>query len=495
MKIFLLFPHQLYEQVEVLKTCDQIYLIEEYLYFKQYSFHQQKIQLHRASMKYYESYLLSKGFSVTYIEAQSEFSDIRNLSKLLVQDDIEMIDFYDPTDNWLLKRLQNSVQHLGIKMVIHESPNFFNSSLDVKNYFLNRKKILHHDFYVAQRKKWNILVDEKQQPVGGKWSFDEENRKKYPNQKTPPSISFPAVNPFMLEARTYVEKYFYLHLGKLNPFFTYPCTHEEARQWLQNFIAERLLEFGWYEDAIVKEEVILHHSLLSPLLNIGLLQPQEVVSAIIEAINQDQIPLNSGEGIIRQLIGWREYVRGVYIHAGTKMRNGNFWHFDKDLPNDFYTGTTDIEPIDASIQKVINTAYCHHIERLMILGNFMLLNKIHPEKTYVWFMEFFIDAYDWVMVPNIYGMSQFADGGYFTTKPYISSSNYVLKMSNYKSKEEWTNIWDALYWNFINEHRTYFASNPRLQFSLNIYDKFSEDKKLAFNKIADSYFQRSVSIK
>jgi len=495
MKIFLLFPHQLYEQVDLLESYDQLFLIEEYLYFKQYRFHQQKILLHRASMKYYESYLLSKGFKVTYIDAESEFSDIRNLPTLFEQQAIECIDYYDPTDNWLSKRLQKCMHQLGIYSIIHESPNFFNTSQEVINYFQHRKKILHHDFYVAQRKKWNILVDEKQQPIGGKWSFDEENRKKYPSQKIPPSISFPIVNPYMQEARDYVEKHFSHHVGQLNAYFTYPCTHQEAKDWLKDFIRNRLLEFGWYEDAIVKEEAILHHSLLSPLLNIGLLQPHQVVSEILDAIQNNQIPLNSGEGIIRQLIGWREYVRGVYLYAGAKMRNSNFWQFTNTLSTGFYTGTTNIEPIDTTIQKTINTAYCHHIERLMILGNFMLLNKIHPDKTYEWFMEFFIDAYDWVMVPNLYGMSQYADGGFITTKPYISSSNYILKMSNYKSKEEWTSIWDALYWQFIAEHRNFFASNPRLQFSLTIYDKFSEDKKVAFKKIADDYFQRSVSIK
>lgn len=495
MKIFLLFPHQLYEQIDLLKTYDRIYLIEEFLYFKQYRFHKQKIQLHRASMKYYESYLNSKGLSVTYIDSQSEYSDIRNLPKLLSQKSIESIECYDPTDNWLLKRIQKSVQQLGVRSNIIESPNFFNSSQEVLRYFQNRKKLLHHDFYVAQRKKWNILVDEKLQPEGGKWSFDDENRKKYPSKKTPPAISFPEVNTFMLEAKSYVENHFSNHLGKLNPYFTYPSTHQEAQDWLKNFIEDRLLEFGWYEDAIVKEELLLHHSLLSPLLNIGLLQPQEVVSVILEAIAGNQIPLNSGEGIIRQLIGWREYVRGVYLFAGSKMRTSNFWQFNNELPEDLYSGRTSIEPIDETIQKVINTAYCHHIERLMVLGNFMLLNKIHPDKTYEWFMEFFIDAYDWVMVPNIYGMSQYADGGFITTKPYISSSNYILKMSNYKSKEDWTGVWDALYWQFIAEQRTFFASNPRLQFSLTIYDKFSEDKKSVFKKIADNYFQRNVSIK
>lgn len=491
MKLFLLFPHQLFEEVELLKSYDQVYLVEEYLFFKQYPFHQQKIWLHRASMKYYEQYLVEQGISVQYIEATNASCDIRNLLDSFQEKKIQQIDYYDPTDHWLQIRIQKGIKHLNLPSTCFESPNFLNPAHEVRAYIENRKKILHHDFYVWQRKKWNILLDG-QQPLGGKWSFDAENRKKYPANKTVPRPHFPAENKYGLEAKKYVITYFSDHYGKLDGPIPLPCTHAEAKEWLADFIENRLEDFGIYEDAMVKEEVLLNHSLLSPLLNIGLLSPQEIINALIKRFKSHQLPLNTIEGIVRQIIGWREFMRAVYLCKGSAMRTKNFWNLKDRNLNGFYDGSTGIEPIDTTIKRILATGYCHHIERLMVLGNFMLLARIHPDAVYQWFMEMFIDAYDWVMVPNVYAMSQYADGGTITTKPYISSSNYLLKMSDYKSKEEWTNPWDALYWLFIDEHRDFFMKNPRLQFSVNLYDKFSSEKKNKLQETALAYFQRRV---
>lgn len=222
------------------------------------------------------------------------------------------------------------------------------------------------------------------------------------------------------------------------------------------------------------------------MLNIGLLLPMQIVNAAIHYSNQNNISLNSLEGFIRQIIGWREFIRGVYIYKGSIERTTNFWQFHKPIPTAFYTGTTGIEPIDSTIKKLLATGYNHHIERLMILGNFMLLSEYHPNKVYQWFMEMYIDAYDWVMVPNVYGMSQFADGGIMSTKPYISGSNYVLKMSNYK-KGTWCEIWDALFWHFLNKQRAFFQSNPRLGMLIKTYDKMSAEKKEQQNSIIEQY--------
>ncbi len=492
MKIFILFPHQLYEDINLLRKYDLVYLIEELLFFKQYTFHKQKIRLHRSSMKYYEAYLKEKGISVKYIESIQEESDIRIFCKKIISSTIQQIDYYDPTDDWLIKRIKSGLKTFNVSSTSWESPNFLTTKDDLSAFFKDRKRILHHDFYVFQRKKWKILLDEKSQPIGGKWSFDEDNRKKYPAKKTPPTNSFPKINTYIKEANQYVERHFSDHYGKIDAYFIYPCTHEEAKEWLNDFIHNRLNEFGTYEDAIVKEEIILHHSLLSALLNIGLLNPDQVIKMIILAFQQNKIPLNSAEGIIRQILGWREFVRGIYLLYGSKMRKQNFWNYTSKLPKDFYTGKTGIVPFDQTIQKVLQTAYCHHIERLMILGNFFLLNKIDPNQAYQWFMELFIDAYDWVMVPNLYGMSQFSDGGSMVTKPYISSSNYVLKMSNYSQDKKWCLIWDALYWQFIADHREFFSKNPRLQFSVSMYDKFTIEKKALFKQTAENYFQRKV---
>ena len=226
----------------------------------------------------------------------------------------------------------------------------------------------------------------------------------------------------------------------------------------------------------------MFHSVLTPYLNIGLITPKEVVNKIIDYAEHHDIPINSYEGIIRQIIGWREFIRGIYAEDGVKQRTTNFWKFDRSMPSSFYDGTTGIPPIDVTIKKLLKNAYLHHIERLMIMGNFLFLLKINPNHVYRWFMELHIDAYDWVMVPNVYGMSQFSDGGLMSTKPYISGSNYILKMSDYK-KGEWCEIWDALYWNFINENRDFFRKNPRTSMMINMYDKKSKEVKTNYIKI------------
>ena len=192
----------------------------------------------------------------------------------------------------------------------------------------------------------------------------------------------------------------------------------------------------------MKEESIINHSLLSPLINSGLINPIYAIKKILDYYKKNNIRLNSCEGLIRQIIGWREFIRGVYVSKGVEERTKNFWNFQRSIPKSFYNGTTGIIPVDDTIKKINSTGYANHIERLMIIGNFMLLCEFDPNEVYQWFMELFIDSYDWVMVPNVYGMSQFIDGGLMSTKPYISSSNYILKMSNYK-KDKWCEIWDT----------------------------------------------------
>ena len=214
------------------------------------------------------------------------------------------------------------------------------------------------------------------------------------------------------------------------------------------------------------------------MLNTGLLTPQFIVDEALQYASNHEIPINSLEGFIRQIIGWREFIRAVYELKGKEERTKNYWGFTRKIPASFWNGTTGIEPVDNTIKKVLATGYCHHIERLMVLGNFMLLCEFDPDDVYRWFMELFIDAYDWVMVPNVYGMSQFADGGLMATKPYISGSNYLMKMSDYK-KGEWQNVWDGLFWRFMHTHRTFFLKNPRLGMLVRSFDKMPDIKQKA----------------
>jgi deoxyribodipyrimidine photolyase-related protein len=351
-----------------------------------------------------------------------------------------------------------------------------------------KKKWFFTDFYMAQRKRLHILVDEQDRPEGGKWSFDPENRSRLPKDCRVPEIAWPRTaghaTEVLTETRRWVTAEFPAAPG--NPAdFRYPITRHQALACLQDFLQQRFESFGLYEDAIHDRQTFLFHSVLTPALNTGLLSPQEIVQQALQYA--DHVPLNSLEGFLRQVIGWREYMRGVYLHFGRRQRTANFWQHHRPLPKSFYDGTTGIEPIDTVIRRVLQHAYCHHIERLMILGSFMLLCEFSPDAVYQWFMELFIDAYDWVMVPNVYGMSQYADGGLITTKPYICGSAYVLKMSNFK-KGPWCPVWDALYWRFVSRHSQMFAANPRMSMMARQCEKMGA-KLQQHQKVADHFLQ------
>jgi len=486
-QIHLLFPHQLFKDSSIFQVKAIVYLVEEFLFFKQYPFHKQKIAFHRASMKTYEAYLQTKGLEVRYIEAISDSSDIRKLIPKLHQQGITHINYIDPVDNWLQKRIERSCKKNKITCTVFDTSIFLNSKADLSFFFRKNKKKYHQTtFYAKQRKLRNILIKADGKPMGGKWTFDIENRKKYPSKKTPPSIQFPEVDIFYTEAKRYTEMYFSNNLGDLTEYPLYPTNFESTKTWFYQFLEHRFAEFGTYEDAIVAEHYFLNHSILTPMLNVGLITPKTIVDESIIYAKKHQIPINSTEGFIRQIIGWREFIRGMYENRGNDQRTKNFWGFTKKIPASFYNGNTGIYPVDQTIKKVLKTGYCHHIERLMVLGNFMVLCEFDPNDVYRWFMELFIDAYDWVMVPNVYGMSQFSDGGLMATKPYISGSNYLIKMSNYR-KGEWQATWDGLFWRFMNKHRDFFLSNARLGMLVRTFDKMPAEKKETHLKNAENY--------
>jgi deoxyribodipyrimidine photolyase-related protein len=356
--------------------------------------------------------------------------------------------------------VQKEAKKTNIKIIELESPGFLSPKNWLSSVFKNSKNYSQTRFYIAQRKRLNILIGDGGKPNGGKWSFDSENRKKIPKGFPIPKLSFPRPNKYLKEARLYVEKHFADNPG-ITDDFIYPITHDDAEKWLQNFFKNRFSHFGEYEDAMVRDEPFLFHSLLTPMLNIGLLTPGQVLERTFSFVENVSIPMNSLEGFVRQIIGWREFMRAIYSLEGERERSTNFWNHKRKVPSTLYTGMTGVEPVDIIIRRLNTHAYAHHIERLMIFGNFMVLCEIDPDEVYKWFMELFIDAYDWVMVPNVYGMSQYADGGLITTKPYISSSNYIRKMSDFP-KGAWCDVWDGLYWRFIHKHRDFFQKNPRM---------------------------------
>ena len=483
----IIFPNQLFEDSIFTKNNNPKYLIEEDLFFNQYKFHKQKLLFHRVSMKNYQKKLETDGFNVTYIESVNNFSSIVNLVKFLSKD-FKKIQVIDPEDYLLERRIKKVCDDLGIILTIHENKLFLTKKSELSVFFKHdKKKFFQTSFYKDQRKKLNILINEQGLPEGGEWTYDIMNREKYPKTKIPPKIIDVKINSRLKdESVDYIEKNYFENPGEIHSPIEYPTDHNSSKIWFKDFLANRFKEFGPYEDSIVENESFLNHSLLSPLINTGLLDIKYVLNETIKTYKEKNIPINSCEGFIRQIIGWREFIRGVYVAKGSYERKKNFWQFNRKIPQSFYDGSTGIYPLDQTIKKILKTGYAHHIERLMIIGNFMLLCEFDPDEVYRWFMELFIDSYDWVMVPNVYGMSQFSDGGLMSTKPYISGSSYILKMSNYK-KGDWTITWDALFWNFIDKKRSFFKKNPRMRMLINNYDKMKSDKKAFLINTAENY--------
>ena len=484
--ISLIFPHQLFKAHPALEISREAYLVEEWLFFRQYNFHQQKIILHRSGMKFYEASLRELNYTVHYIDSSDERNDVTKLITYLSQQKITDIHIADVVDYLLRKRIEAACKKHSIKLTVYTSPAFLNTLEEVAGYFSKKKNYFQTDFYIQQRRQRGILLEDNAKPAGGKWTFDADNRLKFPKKETAPAMHFPLVSSYIAAATQYVQQNFPANYGSAGTPHFFVATFKEAEEWLNDFLKHRFEKFGMYEDAIVAEESILHHSVLTPMLNTGLLTPQQIIDAVLIHAKKYHTPLNSVEGFIRQLIGWREFIRIVYEREGNKQRTTNYWKFKRKIPASFWTGTTGIAPIDITIKKVLQTGYCHHIERLMVLGNFMLLCEFDPDEVYRWFMELFIDAYDWVMVPNVYGMTQFADGGLMATKPYISGSNYLLKMSNYQ-KGDWQQVWDGLFWRFMNVHRDFFLQNPRLGMLVGTFDKMSADKRQAHLTNAEKY--------
>ncbi len=487
--VTIIFPHQLFKQHPALAPNRAVYLVEEGLFFTQYRFHQQKLILHRASMKAYQDYLLGLGHTVYYIDAMAPEADCRLLLRQLAAAGVSAIHICYVADDWLHKRLAKAAAQYSVELQVHESPNFLNSPAAAANYFDKKKTYFQTDFYIWQRKQRNILLIPDGKPEGGQWTFDADNRAKWPKGQPAPVVAFMPENKYITAAKKYVAEHFAHHYGQAAAPFAngwYPITFQAAETWLQQFLEQRFAQFGKYEDAMVAREQVLFHSVLTPMLNIGLLQPQQILDAALSYAQQHPVPLNSVEGFVRQIMGWREFIHLVYAREGGRQRSTNYWGFTRKIPPSFWSGTTGIAPVDTVIQKVLQTGYCHHIERLMVLGNFMLLCEFDPDEVYRWFMELFIDSYDWVMVPNVYGMTQFADGGLITTKPYISGSNYLLKMGDWP-KGEWTAVWDGLFWRFMHTHRNFFAQNPRLGMLLGSWDKMDAGKRSAHLANAEQY--------
>ncbi len=469
----LIYPHQLFSEHFAAPRSTLMVLVEDDLFFRQLPFHQQKLILHRSSMRSFADELRTHGFRVLTIETQGDATTHDQLTELLRAERVTVAGYFDVVDDWLEQRVSATLAASGVRRERMESPGFLTTRTELRKYFANRPRRMSH-FYAWQRKRLDILV-EGDQPVGGRWSFDADNRKKAPADLAVPAAPQALPSAHTTDAIAWVQTSFPDNPGRAGSFM-WPTQRAEAGAWLTSFLQDRLEQFGPYEDAMVEAEPFLFHSLLSPLINVGLLSPAEVVSAALTHAADHDVPLPSIEGFIRQVIGWREYMRATYLVFGRSMRTQNALGLSRSLPAGWWDGSTGLGPVDTIIGRVEQTAYAHHIERLMVLGNAMLLLRIDPDEVYRWFMTFFIDAYDWVMVPNVYAMSQFAAGELITTKPYVSASSYLRRMSDF-DQGDWCATWDALYWQFVADYRELFQANRRSAMMVRQYDRFDDARQ------------------
>jgi len=473
---FIILPNQLYYSIPLNKEYNY-YIIEEPRFFLDFKFHKLKLAYHRATMKKYYDFIKDNNYKIKYIE----FDNVNNK----FYKGLKEITIYDPYDHVLLKKLKKI-----IKVNLLENQQFL-----IKPKELKLDKYSHESFYRMMRLKYNILLDKNNKPIGGKWSYDSENRVKLPDTITIPKIPKVKKNNYIDEAINYVNKHFPKNYGNLDNFI-YPIDHKSALKWLDDFLKKRLKLFGKYEDAVSTKYHFIFHSVLSPMMNIGLLRDIEVleISNNYYLKHEKSIPIASYEGFIRQIIGWRQYVYTLYILEGDKMRKSNLLNHKIKLNDDKWWNDIGITPINFLINKIKDYAYVHHIERLMFLSNWLLLNQIHPNEVYRIFMEWTIDAYDWVMVPNIYGMGQSASD-IMMSRLYFSSSNYILKMSNFKNDEtNWVKIWDAVYYSFIKKHKKIIASNYATAMQAKHYDNKTQKEQDEIELISNKYKKQYIKI-
>ena len=451
MNILLIFPNQLFEK-KYLPKIKNIFLLEDPIYFGnrniKMKFNKLKLMYHVICMKNYYDYLKKNKYKVEYFSIKQ----LKNLKyNMLKNKNIESITLFDVTDHLLMKRLNKALKKKEIKIL--ENPNFLikRNQLDIYDKSKKNSRFFHKNFYEFVKNELDILKKTK--------SYDNENRVSLPKNIKIPKLPKRKKTKYDDYAKKYILDNFKNNYGSTELLF--PTTHTEAKKWVKYFCKKKLANFGTYQDAIHHSEWFMFHSTISPMLNCGLINPDFVVKTVTDYYNKNKskVKINNYEGFIRQILGWREYQRYCYLYGYDLMTKSNYFNHKKKLTKAWYTGETGIKPVDDAIKIAFETGYLHHILRLMMMSNIMNLHRLNPHECYKWFMEFAIDSYDWVMIQNVYSMGQWADGGLTMRKPYISSGNYILNMSNYP-KGEWDKIWKALYYKFLVDHEDKLKKTP-----------------------------------
>lgn len=460
--------------------------------------HKLKIVLFLSAMRSYADDLIKAGFLVHYDRLDDQPVGKTSLTyedKLAAYLDehpnIDEMVHFEIEDKFFEQRIIEFCDRRGLERTEHKSPMFLTTRLQFTEYLDHAKgKPFMARFYERQRKRLGLLLDDRGKPVGGKWSFDADNRKKLPRTVELAQVDYAKPTGHVKDVMQIVNKRFVEHPGTIDSpdQVWFPTTRRQALAWLGAFFEDRFERFGDYEDAISSRGDWLFHSVLSPMMNLGLITPREIVDRAVLYARDHNTPINSLEGFIRQVIGWREFIRGIYQHFSEIQDRENSFEHHRTMKRCWETGTTGMPPLDDAIKKALRLGWAHHIERLMVLSNFMNLCEVEPRQAHDWFMRMFVDSSDWVMGPNVYGMGLRSDGGVFSTKPYICGSNYLLKMSD-ASKGEWCDVADGLYWRFIDRHRAFFTANPRVSVMSRSLDKMKADRKQRIFEAAERFME------
>lgn len=458
--------------------------------------HIQKVVGIFSAMRQFAHSLKSQGHQLHYHKIlDSTEANLRTvLASIAHQYGTERIELQEP-DEWRLREDLEQLKDEGFKITWCSSEHFISTRKEFQELFEGKKTFLMETFYRALRRRTGILMD-MGQPAGGKWNYDAQNRKKLPKNHLPPPPFVPST-----DVSTELKDALAAQLptiGKLkNPkHFYWPTTPTQAWEIFDHWLQYGLPSFGDYQDALTTKSWSLYHSRISFALNTKMIQPLDVCQRVEAHYRANpEVPLNAVEGFIRQILGWREFMRCVYWHRMPEFAAENFFGFDRKLPQWFWNGETKMKCLSHTIGQSLNHGYAHHIQRLMVTGNFTLLAGIDPDEVDLWYLGIYIDAFEWVEITNTRGMSQYADGGWIATKPYVSSANYMKKMGDYcdqcfynpKTKTEDDSCpFNALYWNFFDSQRDKLQSNFRLGMVYRTYDKMNADVKAGIREKAQS---------
>ena len=486
------------------KTVDDAvtYVIMEVRTETDYAHHHiQKIVGFFSAMRAFSDDLKLKKHKIIYIQLNDENnlqSFGKNLNGILNEKNYSKFEYQLPDEYRVDLVLKNYCSQLSIPHSVFDTEHFFTTREELGTFFDGKKMFLMESFYRAMRKKHHVLM-EGDKPTTGQWNYDGENRKKLPKNHIPtkPLVFNNNVSQILAE----LESTDVATIGTIDAAnFVWPINREQSLALLDFFVTECLMLFGSYQDAMTPKEWSLYHARISFSMNVKMISPKEVIDRAIQEWEnrKESIEYNQLEGFVRQIIGWREYMRGIYWLKMPEFASLNFFNNSEKLPDWFWTGKTKMNCLKDAISQSLEYAYAHHIQRLMITGNFALLAGVHPDEVDAWYLGIYIDAIEWVEITNTRGMSQFADGGIVGTKPYVSSASYIDKMSHYCGSCYYNKAvktgekacpFNSLYWNFYDKNESKLSKNPRIGMMYNVWRKMKPENKSALLEQADYYLK------